>query len=250
MFVVGLVSACIAAPVVGGTIEFPAQGNFDIEEGTIEMWFAPETDLYIKLDPGKVRTILRFFSLDAPEFGFNCRWEARRNKKDDETGYTLRVSMSSSQTKGGLIPVPGGRTPRDWKRGEFHHIAFTWKDGMMQLYCDGAFCGSRRQVGWFTGKLGPAKLVFGSPGGSSVTRYRIHAVRTSCVARDERMLRNAKPQSDLATLLLQVFDAPETVRGDKTVPRQTSALDGDPYGTIVGKGRFVPGAPASFAFGK
>jgi len=119
----------------------------------------------------------------------------------------------------------------------------------MKLYCDGALSGSRRQVGWFTGKLGTARLVFGSAGGSRVTRYRIHALRTSSVAREEAALEGARPESDLATLLLQIFDGPGTVRGDKTVPRQTGALDGDAYGTVDGGGRFVPGDPGSFAFG-
>lgn len=201
MSLLALVVLCSAA--TAGSIRYPAPGNVELQEGTIEMWLTPTADLYPPMRPGGYQNVLSLVTWQVQgEFSLGARWIARGGK--DEADYRLHVSISHKQDDTALRSVPG--TAAGWKQGSEHHFAFTWSGREMRLYADGVLIKHVTQTRGFSGQLAGSELIFGDVRGRDAG-YVLRAIRVSRVARDETSLKHAKPEADVATLLLDRFDA-------------------------------------------
>jgi len=222
-----------ATALLAGAVSYPALGHVDMEEGTIEVWFTPMTELHPDVGDKVYTHIFRLFELQVEnEFGIGCTWYARPSR------HGLKVSTGSRRLKEGMAGLLG--SPLDhWKTGEPHHVAFTWHGRDMALWADGVRIAGRQQMIGFTGKPGKARLFVGDR--DSKSPIIVHAVRVSSVARGEPQLQQAKPVADLATMLLDVFSDPPADR--TTRPTVISELQGEQGGRLVGDAHFTP-APA------
>lgn len=215
----------IAAVARAASIEYPAPGNLRLDEGTIELWFTPMTELYVKLPPNKYQRAFSLFSLRIPEhFSMSAAWASKGTKTQ------VSVSMSSAIVENGVQPVVS-EAPKNWQQGQRHHVAFTWRGREMKSAFDGQEAGSRKQQLPFTGSLPGRTLVIGDPEGRDC-RIILHAVRVSCVARPAETIKNARPVPDIYTLLFDAFDQPP--KEGRTTARVISGLSGEHGGTIKG----------------
>jgi len=205
-------------------------------EGTLEVWFTPMVkDLY----PRKGRDyklIFSLFSMTVPdEWSMGCTWY-----RHPPTQLGFKLSIGSRRMSKGLIPIIAGKdTPMDWKPGEAHHLAFTWRNRVMRLYADGKLVGQRTQAYRMTGRLGGVKLLIGHPKYGQFTRVIIHGVRVSSVARSSNALKTAKPKADLATLLLDTFTNADCAADNKTRAKVIAGLEGETGGQVRGAHRHV-----------
>lgn len=218
--------ACFAigSQAFAGGVEYPAPGNIDLDEGTLEIWITPQAVLYPDPPQKNYQGILALFDMQVPDhFGFGASFYARGDRS------ALHVSMSHAETKNALIPVPG--TSVDWRdsQNELHHVAFVWKGRDMRLYADGIQVGSRLQATTLSGKLAGVTFTIGSAKGRD-TPMILHAVRTSNVARTADMLKGAKPVIDLHTLMLDRFG------DDNDAAELISGYTGETGGTLNGRG--------------
>jgi len=226
--------ATLLSGVAGaGGIEYPALGNVTLDEGTLEFWFTPTRDLYPDIGKSKYRGVFSLFSFRVPDkFGMGGGWGARAD------GAVLFVSMNAVGKPKALLPMTG--RPGGWKKNEKHHVAATWRGREMKLYADGKEVGRRGQAMSLGGGLANAKLTVGSFKGYA-SHIIVHAVRSSCIARDEKTLANAKPEPDIYTLLLDRFDdaAEFGPKAKATKAEQIGGLGGEKGGTFKGAVRFV-----------
>jgi len=225
---------CLFASVAGaGSIEYPALGNVRLEEGTLEFWFTPTKELYPDIGESRYAGIFSLFSFAVEDhFSMGSGWGVRRD------GAVFFVSMSAKGKPKALLPVPS--RIKGWKKGEKHHVAFTWRGNVMKLYADGKQVSQRDQATSLTGPLADAKLIVGNRKGRS-SHIIVHAFRSSSVARDEAMLAKAEPEQDIYTLLLDRFDKPDEF-GEKvasTKAEQIGGFNGETGGTVRGKATFV-----------
>jgi hypothetical protein len=229
-----LLSLALAPFCLGGGIEYPALGHFDVEEGSIELWFTPMVeDLYPKPGPKEYRNLFTLFQMQVPEcFSMGCTWIAKGKQ------HGFHVSMDAPGRQRALLPV-SGRPDKTWRPGERHHLAFTWRQRDMSLWLDGKVAGTRRQSEPLTGKMAGQRLVVGD-GKSRDIRVIIHAVRLSSVARSESLLAGARPEPDIHTTLLDRFDDPSRIDASgRTTAQQASSLSGQGGATLKGNWRLV-----------
>lgn len=220
MFVPALV---VPALVHAGEVSYEAPGNFRCDEGTIEVWFTPTVDDLYPEPNGAYQQVFTLFNMTVPDtWRMSCTWYARPSRKG------LKMSMGSQVMKKGIVGILCD-TPQDWKAGQRHHVAFTWRGREMHVYADGKLIGSRTQPLPLTGSLGGVKLSFGAEGRRSP--IVIHALRVSTVARTAEQLTDAAPKADIATLLLDDFSNPPA-NADRTDPAVISAMSTAPGGMI------------------
>ncbi|MCF7837687.1 MAG: hypothetical protein K9N49_03570 [Candidatus Marinimicrobia bacterium] len=226
-------SLLLAGMARAGGIVYPALGHFHPDEGTLEIWFTPmQTELYPELPPGQYRGGFQLFGMQVPDhFNMRAGWQGK--------GATHGIGNSISHAGGdrkALLPLQVGLP--DWQPGEPQHLAFTWKGNTMRLI-SGTHSGGREQAKTFTGQMGGQSLTIGAPDARD-TLIIIQAVRFSRIARSAEALRAAQPETDLYTLMLDRFDAPECVTAEGwTRPVAFSRLSGAPGGQIKGVGRWV-----------
>lgn len=224
------VLAACAASLGAGAIEYPLPGHFEHEEGTIELWFTPTIDLAPVPDV-KYESLIPLLSIEVPE-GFRLGGGCFSRGGQLMFGF----SMSHPELRGALLPV-NGQVKRALPAGKALHIALTWRGNIMQLYLDGECIGSRRQGARLSGTLVGRTLRIG---GQRDARMVLHAVRLSCVAREEALLQDAQPVADTLTLLLDRFDSPDHVSADgRTAAQVISGLSGETGGVIHGHWHFV-----------
>lgn len=233
--------ATAALPASAGTVAYPALGNMDLEEGTLEIWFTPMTELYPSLGKQTYLHGFSLFSMTVPDhFTMSGLWCSKLSK--NKTQHLLVVSMHAPGDM--LLPVPG-QAPKGWKPGEKHHVAFRWKGREMDTYADGQRVGSRSQATGLSGKLAGINLLIGSANAGD-NRVIIHAVRVSSIPRPPEALKQAQPAADLSTLLLdrfrlQAFESLQPSRGSPAHTRAQiiSGLSGETGGEIRGKFHFI-----------
>ncbi len=219
----------VADLLKAASIEYPAPGNLRLDEGSIELWLTPMTELYPTTKPKEYRRAFALFSLRIPEhFSMSAAWGSKGDKAQ------VSVSLNAVGVENGLLPVPA-QAPRNWKQGERHHIAFTWRGQEMKLFFDGRESGGRKQQLCFTGPLAERTLLIGDPD-SRDCRIILHAVRVSCVARTT----STQPVADIYTLLFDAFD-------HQTKTQVISGFSGERGGTIKGAHHFTPNGLALFA---
>jgi len=213
--------------VAAGAVEYPALGNLDLQEGTLEIWLTPTVDLYPKLAENQYQGVMSLFSLSVPDhFSMGASWYGRGDR------HRLHISMGAADRPGALIPVPAG--PADWETGNRHHLAFTWRGPEMRLYADGKLVGQRDQATTFSGDLWGCNLMIGG-GKFAKTGFVLHAVRISNVAAAADALCDAQPTTTVHTLLLDRFDDVLCVDDDhRTEAVQISGMTGEAGGTVTG----------------
>lgn len=232
----------LASVALAGSVRYPAPGNVDIEEGTIEIWLTPTADLYPSMKPGGYQNVLSLvtWQIDG-EFSLAARWIARGS--DDGTACRLHVALSHRQDKTALRSVPG--TSAGWQPHTPRHFAFTWAGREMRLYADGQLLKHITQTRGFTGQLAGSELIFGDLRNQDAG-FILHAVRISRIARTADALHDAKAIADPATLLLDRFDqAPAS--GDTTQATVIAGLSGEVGGLLRGQWHHVAGPQSGLA---
>ena len=122
-----------AAVGYGDRLSYAAEGNLDLNQGTIEFWLKPDWN-------GDDMESYTFF-----EMGYE--WFNRMRIMKDGAN-NLRFMVWDDDTEYGVAFNVG-----DWLAGEWHHIAATWQGDEIALYIDGL------QVGTSEGVTMPAALV-------------------------------------------------------------------------------------------
>ncbi|NOZ21616.1 MAG: hypothetical protein GXP25_11090 [Planctomycetes bacterium] len=171
-------------------LTYPAKGNIRTDRGTFEAWvrvdFDPNEPVKNKSTRGQLNRSL--FLLDAPnsrQFGFY--WNI------DDRGMRIYAR------EGSKYPIILGASA-NWKKGELHHIAFTWGDEV-RIYLDGKLAESRKYKGLVNANGAAAVLSLG--GGRC--DFLIDEFRISDIPRTSFDL-TKPPSKDSHTLLLDHFD--------------------------------------------
>ena len=124
-----------AAVLSGACIVYPAKGNIQFEEGTLEMLIAPQFDP--AAPPVKnMEYHGTVFQMDLPGDPYKNHFVMKFWKRKLNTGKIsneLRISLWVDGKGQGGPSIPVG----SWKKGEFHHIAMVWNKGNMTMFSDG-----------------------------------------------------------------------------------------------------------------
>ncbi len=204
-------------------IHWPAAGNIDLAQGTLEAWVRPnfDPDPPVKPDdPGRGAYNREFFNLRFSGNTVGFYWNI------DDRG--MRMYLRSSDQQYPLIL--GARN--DWKQGEWHHIALSWGEEV-RLYGDGKLLARREWKGLLPGDLAGGTLSLGG----GMCEFDVDDFCISNIAREPRG--QAGPlQPDDHTLLLENFDR---LGGDaRTISTVPAKALGGP-GTITGPVQTVDG---------
>lgn len=234
----------IISPVFAGSVSYPAVGNVDLLEGTIELWLTPTADLYPPMNTSNYAVPMKLFHLKVPDgFNLSVGWNVKKNHGDEVSG--LYASMTHLGPQGdGLMSIP--TKSLDWEPGQTHHVVFTWRGRGISLYADGNLLAERSQRVGFTGKLANCELVVGDAEGRNAG-FILHAVRISRIAHDVE--NDVKPVATLDTLLLDRFDG-QSLSGTQTKAEVIAGLTGETGGTIKGARHPVQAPKPGLLLGK
>jgi hypothetical protein len=106
-----------------GSMVYPAAGNIDLDEGTVEMWVIANSDTSIHTTNNLV-----FFDIrhaEGTHFYFGALNIGVQPKSISMIGFT--VPRHSFVWGGALL----------WKPGDVHYVAFSWKGKLRSIYIDG-----------------------------------------------------------------------------------------------------------------
>jgi hypothetical protein len=193
------------------SIRWPAKGNLRVEAGTVEAWVRPQFDPQVAVaadDSGRGRYNRDFLWLNYAGNQVGFYWNI------DDRG--MRVFL---RTADGQYPVILG-AHSDWKKGEWHHIAFTWGDAI-RIYVDGKQAAEAKWAGLLPGDLTGANLDLGV----GQCEFDVDDLCISDVAREPRgQLGPLAP--DEHTLLLESFDAVAGPAGGVVMTAPEKAVGG------------------------
>ncbi|NOY82713.1 MAG: hypothetical protein GXP31_17080 [Kiritimatiellaeota bacterium] len=214
------------------SVRWPANGNLDVREGTLEAWVRPQFDPNVPVkpgDPGRGRFNRNFFLFDFGGWTVGYYWNI------DDRGMRLYI-----RSPDGKYPVILGARC-NWKKGEWRHVAFSW-GRELRLYNDGKLVARRSYRGLLP--VVPRDLRGGSIrlGGGQCDMD----VDDFTVSNEQHEPRGAHAAlaPDGHALLLESFDTiARTPSGVHTVP--TTARGG--RGTADPDVRMVPGRFGSAA---
>jgi hypothetical protein len=177
-------------------ISYPAWRNIRAERGTAEMWFVPPFDS----NPDNAVTA------GAPESGDESKYSLIWLDVDPQGDCGLcwherqQELRLWSRADGNELVSLG--VPVRWKKGEWHHVAFSWGDEL-KLYVDGMLVGSKPFKGLTPKDVRNAALHVGKSEAESPCA--VDELRVSSIERAPRL--NAQPYApDADTLLLDHFD--------------------------------------------
>ncbi|MCF7837280.1 MAG: LamG domain-containing protein [Candidatus Marinimicrobia bacterium] len=218
--------ALLATRLGAGQITYPAIGNLDLEEGTIEIWLTPMRALYTP--SVAYQGLLHCGAVRNDHFSMSLAWYAKNN-----------THMIEANLGGGRLANVTAQAPADWTPGQMHYVAFTWQGATMVLFADEAGGDGGRQVTEQNRRIQlEAFDQLGSPGDTLViagqrdgyqTYVIVHAVRISAVARELAAAPvpplDRTALDDVYTLLLDIYEA-NYVDG-ATTPVTLSGLAGE-----------------------
>ncbi len=231
----------------GGKLSYPAAGNMELNEGTLEVWLTPMADELYPPDDGKYYNVFDVFRLSIPgEWTIQSVWY--RHKRQ----IGLKISSHSRDSEFGGGGIMGSEPAPDWKKGEMHHIAYVWKGKTLWLYVDGELRGSKTYGKGFWGSLEKVDLIFGyrKDGSDGDSRIILNAIKLSMVAKDKEALKNTRPEPNLATLLLDRFDSSDGIQGEGVIPEISYTLQEPTIGKLSGEWEYVTEPTAGIAFYK
>ena len=242
-------------------IVFPAKGNFDHDQGTVEAVFSPSYSAGDKLGQGSGMTTFTVLSLHGPkgsgrgEQGLSWGVAISQSRGND------RISMSSSRFErpskyhdpvtsivGALRPASG----LPFKAGEWYSLAASWKRTedkyALALYIDGKCVDkSTMPVSPMFGTAEPdAKdlLRFGNP---RLMRGSLECLRLSGRARTPEEIAAASKSGLVKDADTRIFLTADTVAKLKTraaedlVNKEEKTIRVPPEGLLFGDVEFIPG---------
>ena len=223
-------------PDAPATLRYPAEGNLNLSQGTIELRVQP---LFDAACPPRDMDLV---TLQLPK-GDGLRWYCPSG--------TAPMRLVLNQQQDHVVDLP---TALPWQPLQLQHVAITWGDAI-RVYHDGRLIGSDPRPGSLVTSLHGGALIFGGTG----ARWLIGEVRVSDVARSPEEIAAAAAGGpfelgDHVLLLDALSEAFEPgiiehldggYRGYSTTRPVRAAGDwgwqGKPGG-IVGLGRFREGA--------
>ncbi len=191
-----------------GRLEYPAAGNIRGDQGTAEMWMAAPRDSDVAKAAERDASIpnFRFFWLDVdPQTNCGLFWVG--------PNQAVRIWV---RVDGNVLASLDA--PVTWKRGELHHVAFSWGDAL-RIYIDGELRAERAYTGLMPKDLTDATLNIGR----GAPPVLVDEIRVSDIARAPEL--DQQPYTpDEHTLLLDHLDLDATT----SVERETAPVTGHP----------------------
>lgn len=203
------------------TVEYPAFGNLNFDEGTIELWLVPVDSTKPDSKPQNWKSIFHFLHIESPDI-FTVDWTVTQK----ELNANLRVRLDDKTGAKGMRNLGNEKSPdANPRQGELTHLAFTWKGLEMAHYADGEFLGKVSQLTGFSGPIGNLVIQLGDEDKPS-RAWLFQAIRISSVARTPEELANATPVADASTLLLDRADQWQNLGDGVTTPAVIALIDG------------------------
>lgn len=232
--VFGLMTLLFTASARADALLYPLPGNLDFDEGTIEVWFAPQIDLQ-PLQGKENKAYHQFFvpfSLSLPDsFVLSCLVFAKDGKSQ------LGLSCSSYLQRNAMLPV-GISTIPNWRAGESHRVALTWCGTVMKFYLDGQPAGSRIQTLPLSGQPAGRSLIIGSLN-KTPAPFLVQAVRISSTAHSPAQIIASQPGAALDTLLLDALDTAPAGKPPVSTAERISGFSGETGATLQGRFRYT-----------
>jgi len=212
-------------------LTYPAAGNLDPRQGTLELWVRPEFDPNVPVDPQDPNRARFNRSLFAVHFASGDQIVLYWNI--DDRGLRFFVKQ------GGEYPLLLS-THQNWQKGELHHVALSWGKAI-RLFVDGQEVASRPFQGTLDQGVEGAVIEFGAVSGDPC-EFALDEIRISDIPREPEAF-DQPLAADEHTLLLDHLD--ETFQPDgvkRTRPAVYAARRNPPSTTGGG----TPSPEASF----
>lgn len=234
-----------AASAQTGTLTYPLKDNVDLRHGTIECWvqFAVNVEDYLPVKD--FQTIVVLFAFEGEKGSMAASHFVGSIFGAKNGGWYFRPGPKPM-----MLPVSAAAI---WKKGDWHHIAVTWKEKLMTLYLDGKQAGYRDQQSTLEDAFAVVtdqRILFGDKW-HVAGRFIMDDLRISNIARTPGELGFAAGELkvDPFTLLLDPFEGDFVPDGkQKTRPRTIMVGEG---GLVTAPSVFVTGKfGKALAFGK
>ncbi|MBI3922074.1 MAG: hypothetical protein HY318_11705 [Armatimonadetes bacterium] len=215
-----------AGAVAPASLTYPARGNFNPKQGTLELWTRVEFDPNVPVapdDPGRGQYNRSLFGVSFPDGDWiNLYWNI------DVRGLRFFVK------KGQEYPLMLDSV-QNWKKGELHHIAICWGD-TARLFVDGKEVASRGFNGTLDKDLGSAVLEFG--GGPC--EFAVDEIRISDIARTPRDFERELIADEHTLLLEHLNESFQPDGGKQTLAAKIAPATKVSGGTPEGDACFAP----------
>lgn len=215
-------------------VDYPALGNVDLDEGTIEIWLTPLASLAPEKEEAKWKALFQFLEFSAPgAFSCSVTWTQNRDK--------ARFRVRCESANGAMLPLSlDEQADPGWVEGRPARMALVWKDRWMGFYVDGKLFGERMQNAALKGNMNDVVIRLGNSK-KSCRPWLLQAIRISSVARPVDQLEEKPSGADAATLL---FDVPEDWKKGQEQPRVIALIDGQPQAAKIDGASKTPSNPA------
>jgi hypothetical protein len=127
----------LLCPAQTGTLTYPLKDNLDLREGTLECWVQFGVNVADFLPATDYKTLAVLFAFEGEKGTMAASHFVGSIFGADKGGWYFRPGPKPM-----LLPVSAAAM---WKKGDWHHVAFTWKEKLMRLYMDGKEAGQRDQ---------------------------------------------------------------------------------------------------------
>ncbi len=229
-----------------GNITYPALGNIELNEGTVEAWIT------LCFDPNASTTrkwwlrALFFDSCFSGKDSFKVSWAIEAGKKGGKkiVNSGIKVSLAFK----GIFLYPMGYVIKKkelWKENTCFHYAVTWKGKRMKLFINGKQVNEVKQSFAMNPDILASSKLFIGGRYSNAGRFIVDEFRISSVAREPRELgfySKGPLKPDAYTLLLDNFDHLKKRPGGGWISTpQVTADDGGRQAVIAPSCRVVPG---------
>ncbi|MCM8768770.1 MAG: LamG domain-containing protein [Candidatus Omnitrophica bacterium] len=215
--------------LAGGRIIYPAKGNINLDEGTVEAWV--RLDFEPQQTSQEYKVLLPLFQFTDPEAKVNIVIAYSCPAGSQACWY---LSLDSGGEK--LLRLSA--LPRGWQKGEWHQIALTWKANQAKLYLDGKLVSEAKSNQPFKGEVKSGEIFIGDRWTSDKVKTEavIDELRISNVERKvEELGFSGRLKPDPFTLLLEDF---EQLAGEgqeiRTKPVVCSSHSGEKFGRVSG----------------
>lgn len=219
-----------------GTLTYPLVDNVDLREGTIECWVRFGIDVAEFLPAKDFKTLAVLFDFQGEKGTMAASHFVGSTFGNDKGGWYFRPGPKPM-----LLPIAAVAI---WKKGEWHHIAFSWRAKMMRLYMDGKEASNRDQQASLQDGFGVVTdqlLMFGDKWNVGAP-FVLDDLRVSTIARkpEEFGFTAGELKPDPHTSLLDPFECDFAPDGKRRT---------QPKAILVGEGG-LPTPPCVFVEGK